>query len=99
HHPELPSFPTRRSSDLTGSCAGKGTHSKLTDNAPWELRLVLRSSPRGYDKSRQDHRSMTHAQSVSMFSRGWMAGKAALLTLAVRSEEHTSELQSLRHLV
>ena len=26
---------------------------------------------------------MTHAQSVSMFSRGWMAGRAALLTLAV----------------
>src|SRR5438874_12243196 len=59
--------------------AGKGTHSQLTDHAAWELRHVLASSSRGYDKSGQDHRSMKRAQSVSMFSRGWMAGRAALL--------------------
>src|SRR2546430_1076974 len=41
------------------------------------------SSSRGYDKSGQDHRSMKRAQSVSMFSRGWMAGRAALLAVAV----------------
>src|SRR5436305_14962838 len=48
-----------------------------------ELRHVLASSSRGYDKSGQDHRSMTHAQSVSMFSRGWMAGRAALLAVTI----------------
>src|SRR5205809_4059611 len=35
------------------------------------------------DKSRQDPRSMTHAQPISIFSRGWVAGRAACLTLAV----------------
>jgi hypothetical protein len=39
--------------------------------------------PDGYDKPGQDHRSMNHTQPVSMFSRRWMAGRAALLTVAV----------------
>ena len=35
------------------------------------------------DKSGQDHRSMSHARLVSIFCRGWMTGRAALLTVAV----------------
>src|SRR5260370_3880904 len=35
------------------------------------------------DKSRRDHRSMSHARLVSMFSRGWMTGRAVLLSVAV----------------
>jgi hypothetical protein len=35
------------------------------------------------NKPRQDHRSMKRAQLVSMFSRGWMTGRAALLSMAV----------------
>ena len=35
------------------------------------------------DKSRWDHRSMSHARLVSMFSRGWMTGRAVLLSVAV----------------
>src|SRR2546430_3319381 len=75
--------PFLRIAEITGSRAGKGTHSQLTDHAARELRHVLASSSRGYDKSGQDHRSMTHAQPVSMFSRGWMAGRAALLAVTI----------------
>ena len=39
--------------------------------------------PDDNDKSRWDHRSMSHARLVSMFSRGWMTGRAALLSVAV----------------
>ena len=39
--------------------------------------------PEDNDKPRQDHRSMSHARLVSIFSRGWMTGRAALLTVAV----------------
>ncbi len=35
------------------------------------------------DKSARDSQSMSHAQPVSIFSRGWMAGRAALQTVAV----------------
>src|SRR3979409_2303311 len=39
--------------------------------------------PEDNDKPRQDHRSMSHARLVSIFSRGWMTGRAALLAVAV----------------
>src|SRR3979409_301751 len=39
--------------------------------------------PEDNDKSRWDHRSMSHARLVSMFSRGWMTGRAVLLSVAV----------------
>ena len=35
------------------------------------------------DKSRWDHRSMSHARLVSIFSRGWMIGRVAFLSVAV----------------
>jgi hypothetical protein len=48
-----------------------------------ELQLVLPSSCIEMDKSERDHRSMTRPQLVSIFSRGWMTGRASLLTVAV----------------
>ncbi len=45
--------------------------SQRTDHAPMELRQVLASSSREYDKPEEDHRSMKHAQPASMFTRGW----------------------------
>jgi len=44
---------------------------------------AFRIVPRGYDKSRKDRRSMNYARLVSIFSRGWMTGRAALLTVAI----------------
>jgi hypothetical protein len=39
--------------------------------------------PEDNDKSRQDHRLMSHARLVSIFARGWMTGRAVLLAVAV----------------
>src|SRR5712664_2016349 len=39
--------------------------------------------PEDNDKSRQDHRLMSHARLVSIFARGWMTGRAVLLTVAI----------------
>src|SRR5436853_7582614 len=58
-HPDLPSFPTRRSSDLTALYAAYTSKQPLTTQALLD----------------------------------------ALKATVPRSEEHTSELQSLRHLV
>jgi hypothetical protein len=35
------------------------------------------------DKSAKDHRSMRHAQLVSIFSRGWVTGRVAFVSVAV----------------
>src|SRR5260370_39173912 len=68
---------------MTEGQPGRKGRSQLTDHAPRELRQVLASCYRGYDKPEEDHRSMKHAQPVSMFSRGWMAGRAAVLAVTV----------------
>jgi hypothetical protein len=62
---------------------GKGARFKLTEHAPWELWPSLPSCSRGYGKSAKDHRSMKRAQLVSIFSRGWMIGRAVLVSVAV----------------
>jgi hypothetical protein len=43
----------------------------------------LQVLPVGYDKPEEDHRSMTHAQPVSMLSRGCVLGRAALLAVTM----------------
>jgi hypothetical protein len=44
---------------------------------------VFEFFPVDNDKSRKDRRLMKRAQLVSVFSRGWMTGRAALLAVAV----------------
>src|SRR5205814_8516491 len=92
---DLPSSPTRRSSDLPmtkldSSDARKSAADATSSGCPssdvsWRLRIWFRPSSRfGYDSRRY-------------FSTNgvWIVpGRRAF-----RSEEHTSELQSLRHLV
>src|SRR5437899_3594761 len=74
HHPDLHSFPTRRSSDLLRFRPVLPTSAR-----PRRLRLM---------RSRADGCSVQ----IPAFSR-------KTTTQISRSEEHTSELQSLRHLV
>src|SRR5438045_9652780 len=69
-HPELHSFPTRRSSDLLSACQSP--------------------PPEKFDERTSD-RNRRHAPAS--------LGPGSLPLFVVRSEEHTSELQSLRHLV
>src|SRR5205814_4229611 len=74
HHPDLHSFPTRRSSDLT------------------ESRSCIRLDQSSW-------RSAAEMSGTAILARAPpSAGRFTPVTNA-RSEEHTSELQSLRHLV
>src|SRR5205814_8447217 len=96
HHPALHSFPTRRSSDLVRCSAGRG--------AGW--RVARRTAPQGA-RPRTPRRARTRVMTV-ILAAAVLLGVGFLLVSAVlrriragplRSEEHTSELQSLRHLV
>src|SRR5205814_9656737 len=86
----LPSFPTRRSSDLadpvdlgTGDFAYRKTDLVLPGTMPMDL---TRTHIQGDTISRPFGVGMTWSLDINLFSEN-------------RSEEHTSELQSLRHLV
>src|SRR5205814_9901343 len=97
--PLLASFPTRRSSDLGGG--GVRAVAAISEQVPSsaivmfadtlneeELFDALRAGATGYILKDAD------PARLPFVLRGVLAGEAAL-----RSEEHTSELQSLRHLV
>src|SRR5205814_2849831 len=89
-HPDLPSFPTRRSSDLMAMprpWPASGCDPQL-DISPTALRTAM---PRG------SLRFLRRNSSGSTFCAA--ASSSMKPSMAYRSEEHTSELQSLRHLV
>src|SRR5262245_62335847 len=77
HPPDLPSFPTRRSSDLPAG----------TVHRAWTAGGVrpLRRAQEGAGRARRPRAVLQAAAQVE--------------AVRPRSEEHTSELQSLRHLV
>src|SRR5205814_8929874 len=84
----LPSFPTRRSSDLGERVEPRGrrqrSFSKGGDDARrFRFRAELAENPRGADRRRIARRIFEEVRELG----------------DRRSEEHTSELQSLRHLV
>src|SRR5207244_12155360 len=81
------SFPTRRSSDLVMDTSGTPHRGVLTgeDMAKWQARL---DAPLTYDYGR-----------YTVCKASWSQGPVVLQQLALRSEEHTSELQSPDHLV
>src|SRR5205823_13639413 len=90
HHPDLHSFPTRRSSDLL---IMKLCSSKVRGRNP----NFLRTSS---DRSKR-MRSMSSLNLSSMYFSTCSRLTVAFLTgcFMGRSEEHTSELQSLAYLV
>src|SRR5437899_8710874 len=93
-HRDLHSFPTRRSSDLEvyEHLVFEGEHIPLaTLPGMRERTLTISSGGKTF--------------SFTGWKVGWVCGPAELVTAVravkqfLRSEEHTSELQSLRHLV
>src|SRR5205814_6680701 len=96
HHPDLPSFPTRRSSDLARpdklAFAGKllqpGRENRQ-DPAAW---FVLLREAR--DLAAQGNGPRLATEAIREMDQFFVIDASEM-----RSEEHTSELQSLRHLV
>src|SRR5262245_1819144 len=89
----LHSFPTRRSSDLGIDllCRG-GFHFSY-----WQRRRL--DSTAGDDRLRFRHRCYWRANRRERFIRRLLSDGHSRDGCRLRSEEHTSELQSLRHLV
>src|SRR5207249_10728531 len=96
--PHQPSFPTRRSSDLSADQweASRSTAAKLGLQLSG---IELREPPYDYeaalDQAPLDHRGMLIVPTSPSFFRD----RARLADFALRSEEHTSELQSRFDLV
>src|SRR5205085_7292498 len=94
HHPHLHSFPTRRSSDLTGGNIFQGA---MTLNQLFFLRPAA-----GYANYRTPIRGLYLCGAATHPGGGVMGAcglNAAREILRDRSEEHTSELQSQSNLV
>src|SRR5205814_10706584 len=92
-HPlALHSFPTRRSSDLIRNDK-QGAHFDF-DRQPWPCGTCNVPPRRLTAPSPDRNRGLTDSQ-----HRGSAAIRSGSNGSASRSEEHTSELQSLRHLV
>src|SRR5205814_10227115 len=95
----LPSFPTRRSSDL------QATRPALREHGcqPW-LELLYRATGLEPDDAIGEHHAQHRRPRPLVLDRD-LARRAGVWfdpgfgRRAIRSEEHTSELQSLRHLV
>src|SRR5205814_9335238 len=91
----LPPFPTRRSSDLTPSSSTCGP---AASTAPSTRRVRAASSAcRRATTGKRTTTKSTTTRTVFLTLRRWRDRLAA--PTIFRSEEHTSELQSLRHLV
>src|SRR5205814_8335402 len=88
HHPALHSFPTRRSSDLKAQPHHQSKPFHPHRIMTWRVHVLPRMRPGAGLESRVRR------------DRGELTGQPAPATdVLERSEEHTSELQSLRHLV
>src|SRR5262249_60889194 len=86
-HRDLPSFPTRRSSDLSVTTTWAPSAASLTAAArPMPLAPPVTSAMRRAS-------SRSGGASVSLYS------SSGQYSMSKRSEEHTSELQSLTNLV
>src|SRR5205814_4715014 len=85
----LPSFPTRRSSDLP-SFRRPSTYGKTRFSIRPQLMMSFPSWPNLYCPA---------SSSQAFVVAGHQPCPLRLLAACYRSEEHTSELQSLRHLV
>src|SRR5206468_6011227 len=96
HHPPLPSFPTRRSSDLVRLKDAKGLH---------YLGQLLRHPGRAFEVVElkmlvaDRARRTPGRRAPSVDPGGGDAAERARKAVTNRSEEHTSELQSRSDLV
>src|SRR5262249_62133840 len=88
-HPDRHSFPTRRSSDL------------FTDADCWLKPDVVARAIRSAELHEADHITLTAGINVqSLAVKAWhLLFLTSILNWISRSEEHTSELQSLTNLV
>src|SRR5262249_62399560 len=92
HHPNLHSFPTRRSSDLkiVDHTANHGKDNRIWSRSLYQRRDLYVYLPPGYDPSQR--------YPLILWLHGFTQDEQSFPNL-VRSEEHTSELQSLTNLV
>src|SRR5205823_11550969 len=98
-HPPLPSFPTRRSSDLDHVAPGR----RGLLHAEAEVAQARLDEDRlGHAEGGLDHEERTAIQPQDVLENDRVSGqpeRVRRLDEALRSEEHTSELQSLAYLV
>src|SRR5205823_13124582 len=95
HHPHLHSFPTRRSSDLLVTASRQQCLNCSSIGR-------ARTAPGNIGKPQRNKRSShsTYRKAACTFSGVHSASNALTFRpSALRSEEHTSELQSLAYLV
>src|SRR5205814_9254300 len=90
HLQDLPSFPTRRSSDLATNAPIQGTAADIL-----KLAMIALDERLGDD----GRMLLTVHDEIVIEVPEARAEKVAGIVKETRSEEHTSELQSLRHLV
>src|SRR5205823_14753915 len=97
--PQLPSFPTRRSSDLVGVKVLERDAAKPL--RPHDFNLSIQAHQRGRSIAAKRRPALLaagrHVAQVAIFFNAEPTGPPPLQRL--RSEEHTSELQSLAYLV
>src|SRR5947207_109588 len=94
HHPHLPSFPTRRSSDLV-QLSDDAVDLLLTDHKWWRDREDI--AAQGADDDSVLQGGQPHA--LGSPDRDFEGPLGRLVAHKLRSEEHTSELQSHSDLV
>src|SRR5205814_9976224 len=95
HH--LPSFPTRRSSDLSCSMLGAGEESMILETKAQERGEGKAFASRSKTLSSSGRKRTNAITSGRIEARMPHSHHSCMSTS--RSEEHTSELQSLRQLV
>src|SRR5262245_24054865 len=91
---DLPSFPTRRSSDLIARSRSSDLHGQFVRRVG--LHKVARNCAGGRRSAGRVIATLVIQIADEVDDAQLAAGE---LVLSARSEEHTSELQSLRHLV
>src|SRR5439155_22440367 len=99
HHRSLPSFPTRRSSDLVAALAGCESMSNPAQQTPdpGNRTAAVESVPGQYIVVLQDN--VADPATVARDHVNAAGGSLLRVYTSARSEEHTSELQSRGHLV
>src|SRR5205823_14054630 len=98
HHLDLHSFPTRRSSDLYSNHCGQ-SRTGSSDAALFAYHLVSQPVVLGTHGRKRNYETVYYAGQKLPFAQPPDAGPVLSACRAQRSEEHTSELQSLAYLV
>src|SRR5205085_9557614 len=92
-HPTLPSFPTRRSSDLLVDQRHQHSRPTRSNRMPHRHCPAIHIHLRSVQTQLLHHPQRLHAESLVQLK------QIHLVPLPSRSEEHTSELQSQSNLV